>query len=174
MVINESTLHLAGFALAHAAWSVSDLSEGELLCPLAFIEENGERRLLRFEAETQEQAIGNALSALEEEKKKVTAWAFVREGSVTTAEGKSDVLVVTAWAKGMEEPLYLSQRFVPIANAGVFHVVGPIEIMNAEGSEDGVRAITELVREGIFEHPKVASLWPQWETSPVGWAERRL
>jgi hypothetical protein len=164
MEIHEGTLHLAGFALAHAAWSVSDLSEGELLCPLALVEDGKERRLLRFEAESQEQAIGNALATLEEAKTEATAWAFVREGTVSTEEGKSDVLVVTVWAQGMKEPLYLSQRFVPVGKGGTFHIIGPLEIINAEGSKEGVRVITDIVREGIFEHPKVASLWPLWET----------
>lgn len=50
MQFDKSLLSLAGFAFAHAAWSVSDLSEGELLVPLALIEKSGERQLLRFEA----------------------------------------------------------------------------------------------------------------------------
>jgi len=41
---------LAGFTLAHAAWSLSDTDDGEPLCPLAVIEQHdGARRLVRFE-----------------------------------------------------------------------------------------------------------------------------
>lgn len=42
MPVPEATALLAGFVLAHAAWSVSDLPEGQLLVPLAMIEEGFE------------------------------------------------------------------------------------------------------------------------------------
>jgi hypothetical protein len=165
MRIDENTLYLAGFTLAHAAWSVSDLPEGELLCPLAMVEEGGERKLLRFEAESQEQAIGNALAALEVKKSNASAWAFVREGAIDKGKGKTDVLLLVVWAKGMNEPLYLSQGFEPYAKRGVFKIVGPLELVNGEVAEESARTITKMVREGIFKHPKVAPLWPQWETT---------
>ena len=57
MNIIEAALLIVGFTLAHSAWSVSDLPEGELFVPLAIVESGGERKLLRFEAETQEAAI---------------------------------------------------------------------------------------------------------------------
>ena len=54
----QSALSLAGFTLAHAAWSLSDTHDGELLCPLAVLEQqDGTRRFMRFEADTQEHAI---------------------------------------------------------------------------------------------------------------------
>src|SRR5688500_20165613 len=52
---DRALLRLAGYALAHAAWSVED---GETLCTLAMVERPGdterdkERELLRFEAPT--------------------------------------------------------------------------------------------------------------------------
>lgn len=42
MPVPEATALLAGFVFAHAAWSVSDLPEGQLLVPLAMIEEGSE------------------------------------------------------------------------------------------------------------------------------------
>lgn len=42
-------LRLAGFALAHAAWSVED---GETLCTMAMVERDGKRELVRYEAPT--------------------------------------------------------------------------------------------------------------------------
>jgi len=38
IVTPDSVVLLAGFVLAHAAWSVSDLPKGELLVPLAVVE----------------------------------------------------------------------------------------------------------------------------------------
>jgi hypothetical protein len=77
---SAETLHLAGFALAHAAWNVSDLTPDDLLAPLAFIEESGERRLVRFEADTQEEASRSGKAAMEEASQSADAWAFAREG----------------------------------------------------------------------------------------------
>ena len=161
MQINEDMLHLAGFALAHAAWSVSDLTSGELLCPLAITESSDERKLLRFEAETQEQAIGDAINALEKEKTKDTTWAFVRDGLVDTAYGKSDVLVVSTWSKGMLEPLYFNQLYIPSSTANAFQILGPIVLLNSP--EKNSSAIISEIRKGIFDHPKVALLWANWE-----------
>lgn len=42
----EAAFRLAGYALAHAAWSVED---GETLIPLALVEVDGSRELIRFE-----------------------------------------------------------------------------------------------------------------------------
>ena len=40
----DAAVSLAGFVLAHAVWSVSDLPQGELLVPLALIEKAGQRK----------------------------------------------------------------------------------------------------------------------------------
>ena len=82
-----SALPLAGFVLAHAAWSVSDLPEEDLLCPLALLEDSeGGRRLVRFEAESQEQAITLGKETLSSPDAGTNAWAFAREGSWPSAD----------------------------------------------------------------------------------------
>ena len=60
----DSVVLLAGFVLAHGAWSASDLPKGELLVPLAVVETGGQRQLLRFEAQTQEQSIAEGKATL--------------------------------------------------------------------------------------------------------------
>jgi hypothetical protein len=54
--------------------------EGELLYPFALIETNGLRRVLRFEAESQEEAIESAKHQLDSLKTSSDMWAFAREG----------------------------------------------------------------------------------------------
>jgi len=44
MSIPTIALRLAGFVLAHAAWSISDVPRGELLVPLAIVERQGQRQ----------------------------------------------------------------------------------------------------------------------------------
>jgi len=87
-VIPDSLILLAGFVLAHSAWSVSDLSKGEFLVPLAIVEKTGQRQLLRFEAQTQEQAIAEGKAALAQRQGQLDAWAFGREGLLSGGTGK--------------------------------------------------------------------------------------
>src|SRR5512132_1724097 len=75
IVTPDSVVLLAGFVLAHAAWSVSDLPKGELLVPLAVVETGGQRQLLRFEAQTQEQSIAEAKATLTKRQGQLDAWA---------------------------------------------------------------------------------------------------
>jgi hypothetical protein len=94
----DAAVPLAGFVLAHAVWSVSDLLEGELLVPLAMTEKAGQRELHRFEAETQEQGIANCKTAIGKLSGKVDTWAFAREGQFNEGSDNVDVISVDAWA----------------------------------------------------------------------------
>src|SRR5689334_1387184 len=105
MPIPESAVLLAGFVLAHAVWSVSDLPKGDLLVPLAIIEKNGQREVLRFEAETQAEAINEGKATLVKHQADADAWAFAREGQFKEDGKYVDVISVDAWAKGMAAPI---------------------------------------------------------------------
>src|SRR5689334_20924277 len=108
MEVSEDAILLAGLALAHAAWSLSDASEGELLVPLAFVQENDAVTFIRFEAGSQKVAIREAKSFLAGEGAMKDGWAFAREGSLRDPDGSaSNVISVDAWAKGMDSPIVL-------------------------------------------------------------------
>lgn len=164
MAVPEATALLAGFVLAHAAWSVSDLPEGQLLVPLAMIEEGSERKLVRFEAETQEEAISKGKEFVLEQKAAASTWAFAREGQINTATGYVDILVVEAWSDGMAEPITYIQPFQPFAS-GSFKLLGPAvpvvggSMLSPEASEP---YLAELYR-GISSHGKAVSLWASWQ-----------
>ena len=87
----QAIIRLSGFALAHAAWSVCD---GEALCTLAFTENNQERQLYRFEANS----IPDSLNAARKELEQLEAgahWVLVFDGYFTSQEGeKQDALVI--------------------------------------------------------------------------------
>src|SRR2546425_10308417 len=85
-----SGLLLAGFVLAHAAWSVSDLPNGELLAPLAMVERGGHREITRFEAASQAAAIAEGRAAMAKLGTSVDAWAFAREGLIRENGGPVD------------------------------------------------------------------------------------
>ena len=159
----DSVALLAGFVLAHAAWSVSDLPKGELLVPLEVVETGGQRQLLRFQAQTQEQSIAEAKATIATRQGQLDAWAFVREGLMPDGTGKVDVLTVDAWARGMTRPITFVQKFSPYSS-GAFRIKGDaIVIVNGKLVE-GAEA-TGLVRrlyEGVSQHPKAGQLWRGW------------
>src|SRR5438477_458577 len=117
-------LLLAGFVLAHAAWSVSDLPKGELLVPLAMVERGGQRSVTRFEAASQATAIAEGKAAMAKLGTSAEAWAFAREGLIRKGSVPIDVLTVDFWAKGMKSPATLIQRYEPFATRGKFKIIG--------------------------------------------------
>lgn len=167
MAASEAAIHLAGFVLSHAAWSISDLPNGELLVPLAITESGGTRKLLRFEAETQEEAIAEGKKYLAEQQAAFSAWAFAREGQVDTGNGYLDVLSVDAWAEGLQQPIIFVQPFQPFSS-GTFKLLGsavPV-VGGAMLSPTESEPYLTILYRGISSHSQAAELWPSWQTDP--------
>jgi len=163
MVPPDSLILLAGFVLAHAAWSVSDLPKGELLVPLAIVEKNGQRQLLRFEAPTQAQAIAEGKTTLTHRQAQLDAWAFGREGLMPEGPGKVDVLTVDAWAQGMARPITFVQRFSPYSS-GAFGIKGDAMVVVDGKVLEGTEAahVVSRLYDGVLQHPKAGQLWQGW------------
>ena len=167
MSLPDAGLLLAGFVLAHAVWNVSDLPKGELLVPLAIIEQGDKRELIRFEADSQEAAIAKGKAMMAELGTSVDAWAFARDGLLRDPEtGRAvDVLTIDFWAKGMESPANLIQRYEPSAKRRKFRLLDDLMV-----SIDGVvlqpkdsKTLLEVILRGVQQHPKAAPLWPSWK-----------
>lgn len=164
----ESALMLGGFVLAHAAWSISDAPD--LLCPLAIIERGKQRELLRFEAETQSEAISKGKETLAIHGADADCWAFAREGLWNknplrdTAE-TTDVISVDIWARESQHSITLIQRFEPFVKRQRFHLIGEPEV-SIDGSLEDSLVVGELldsVYKGVLQHPKVSPLWREWQ-----------
>ena len=165
MAISDSLLMLAGFVFAHATWSVSDLTEGESLVPLVITDNGGHRQLMRFEAETQAQAIAEGKAELAAHGNEFDAWAFAREGQFKEDGAYVDVLTVEAKSKDMKDPIAFIQRFRPYAT-GEFKLIGqPMVVIGGEViSENEAAPFIAQLRRGILSHEKAAELWPSWTT----------
>ena len=162
-LISEVAAVLAGFVLAHAAWSVSDLPNAEGLVPLAVVVEHGERRLLRFEADTQEHAIAKGKAAMREAMAAADAWAFAQDGLIDRGQ-KRHALTVEFWAKGMTAPVLLVQEYEPLTASSKFRVIDDpmIVVAGVRQTPADVADVLKSIRAGIASHPKVASLWNAW------------
>jgi hypothetical protein len=163
----QSGLSLAGFALAHAAWSISDTEDGELLCPLAVIETlGGGRRLMRFAADSQEAAIIAGKAAMREATVEAGAWAFAREAvwRKMGIEQTGDVLAVDFWATGMPGAATIMQHFNRATNGSRFRISATPTLVF-----DGIRLSADVaapsiaaIMAGVNAHTAVAELWPTW------------
>jgi len=157
-VPSEAVIRHAGFVMAHAALIVSSLEAHELVCPFVVQTTNGRREMLAFESETQDEAVSRAWESLERAEQ-AEVWAMAREGLVSTARGKADVLLVAAWEPGMHEALVFLQAFQ--GRGGTFQLIGPIECQ----FEVGINRLVQMrswFHAGINEHPKAERWW--------GWA----
>jgi hypothetical protein len=159
------TVRFGGMVLAHAAWIASDLEDGSLICPFAIIETAGERKVITFESDSQAESIERGKASFEEYRDKVGFWSFAREGLLSYVGGdqpKVDVLSVSAWKVGLEEPIILQQCFVPKAT-GVFKLIGPltISIYGMIPPEPTQTKLQVIALEGIKQHPH-GELWTTW------------
>ncbi|MEP7066874.1 MAG: hypothetical protein ABI889_12625 [Gemmatimonadota bacterium] len=167
MSLPESVLSLAGFALAHAAWSISDAEGDDLLCPLAVVESReGARRLMRFEADSQEAAIIAGKNAMLDASRDAAAWAFAREAAWRKMgnERTGDVLAVDFWAAGMPGAATIMQHFNRAANCGRFRIGGvpALVVSGMQLSPDVASASITSIMAGVRAHTAVAELWPTW------------
>jgi hypothetical protein len=163
--VNDLAAMLAGFALAHAAWSASDLPEGDLVVPLAFVQRGESRELVRFEAPTQQEAVANGKAAMAAATAHADAWAFAREGLFPRDGKKVDVLVVDCWARGMSAPVSFIQQFEPFAARHRFRIIGePLVVVDGEmQSPAAAQPVLKKLKDGIHSHPKAGLLWTSWQ-----------
>lgn len=122
------------------------------------------KREHRFEAETQAEAIAQGKKYVREQQSSASRWAFAREGLVRTRTGPVDVIVVDAWAVGMEAPITFIQPFQPFAS-GKFKLLGQA-IPVVEGKmldEAASRPYLESLHRGVASHSHAGPLWAGWQ-----------
>ena len=83
-------LQLAGLALAHALWCVS---EGQGLAPLIFAEKDGQRRLIQLGNERLADGVAAGQKLLLDDPEQFDRAVLVYDGTVTLEETPSDALV---------------------------------------------------------------------------------
>lgn len=160
----ERAVQFGGMVLAHAAYIASDLPEGELICPFAIVTKDDRRQVVPFEAESQAEAVASGKASLAEFKDQIDYWGFGREGlwSEPGSTDEVDVLIVSSWTHGMEEPVILVQRFRPAAT-GQLLLLGAIDIV-LDGhvlTPDKADPLRTLVSDGIAMHPSQVP-WASW------------
>ena len=166
MNIPDHTFLFTGFGLAHAAYSISDLPEGDFLIPLMIVEHEGKREVIRFEAETQEEAIEQGKNKIEEVKGRVDLWIFAREGVVASSSGgRVDVISIDGGSIDSPSILTVVLPFQPYHIENEFKIFTPM-IVTVEGealSNQDQESCERLIEEGVLNHPTASSLWGTWK-----------
>jgi hypothetical protein len=159
----ESLLVLAGFIFAHAAWSVSDLPKGTLLIPFAVVEKSGQRQLIRFEADSQEEAVARGKAMLDKHERDIDAWGFARENQILEGNAYVDVLTIEAKQIGEGTSIVFVQRFQPFAS-GKFKLLGqPTVIVRSQAvSPAEAKPLLAMLKKGIESHNRAYEHWPEW------------
>jgi hypothetical protein len=160
--LSDDTVRFGAFVLAHCAAIAATNEPGDLICPFAVFTENGHRRSVDFESQTQDEAVAKGWIHFEQVAENVEYWALGREGFYNFADGRADVLVVTAWKQGMESAFTLLHRFRP-TSTGAFQLVGSTELLinGVLFTQPDHPFLTKAIQEGIASHPKGA-LWETW------------
>lgn len=168
--IPDDVLLFAGYTLAHAAYSISDVGEGELLIPFAMTEVGGEQTITRFEADSQADAIASGKRYIASIKEKSDLWTLAREGTMKAVDEKDvDALVVSAGCTNLEETLAVIQPFRPNGGRDEFAILPDAAVViggQIEEGEEHIRLLT-IVLEGVSYHPK-AALWKTWRARGGG------
>jgi hypothetical protein len=158
---------LAGFLLAHALWCVSDSGPDDALCPMAIVVTGAERKLLRFEAASQVEAVQRAKSERAAWCAETDVWAFAREGTWRSLDGSpdhGDAITIDFWARPMSAIVSLVQGFRKTSGGSPFRLTAPrlLSIDGALVAEAATREIFAAVLDGVHSHGAVAPLWPAW------------
>lgn len=166
-VHSGTTLRLAGFALAHAAWSVADAPHADLLVPFIIVWSDGQQELTRFEAETQDEAIEEGKRAAARLAGRAEAWAFAREGTLRMVAGGAgqDALAVEFGGADVAGRYIVIQPYERATEDRAFGIVGdPILTLAGEVLDAGeAQRVLSGMERGIREHSAAAPLWTMWQ-----------
>lgn len=169
MLVPRSAALLAGEVLAHAAWSLSEAPEGEVLIPLGGILREGRVELIRFVSEALTAELSGAFIALTrqqlaDQQGNLEAWTLAYDARVTRDQGKVDAIVFEVWGQGMTTPAMFAQAYQPF-HFGTFRLLGEPFFLGTATSDaqDALSETLRTFRRGVENHKQVATLWDKWQ-----------
>jgi hypothetical protein len=156
---SEAAAELAGFFAAHAVWCISD---GEVLIPLAGSETaDGQRKLIRFEADRLEKGVAAGQKWLAENPDAAARGVLIFDGFITTRERKrADALLAMArdFSRG-DAPATWAIPYRPAADPAGFAVERPQLLADPAAGE--APKLAEAFWRGVRAHEKGAPVWDQ-------------
>lgn len=163
MALPAAALQLAGFLLAHAFWTVSEMPEGGHYVPQALcMNAAGNRTLTSFDAATPTDEAAKAKAFIGTGSNAYADCAIARQMRVGTPAGDVDALVIDV-VQGEGSLVTVVQAYRPAAKGG-FRLLGD-ELMLGDGGPlaplPAAHAAAAL-REGASDHPGLGDKWSEW------------
>jgi hypothetical protein len=161
--IPTAALQLAGFLMAHAFWSVSDLPPGGQYQPQSLcMRSDGNRSLQTFEGATALDQDAKAKAFVAGGADQWPDCAIARQVRVGTPSGEVDALVIDVVQYG-SNVMTVVQAFHP--GPQNFQLLGDELMMGDNGPLPPLPAAqaAAAMREGAGDHPGLGTKWSQWE-----------
>jgi hypothetical protein len=158
--LDQATM-IAGFLLANSADNLSYVDEVKVLTPFSICLKKNQLHPKFHTGESRAEAVALAEKELTENKLKSDAWAFAREGTFDEEGQLVHTISISAWARGMQKPVFFIQRFERIPRFRL--IAEPIigvdgVIVDAEQS----KPILINLRKGVALHEDGGSKWSSW------------
>ena len=163
MNIPDDILIFTGYSFGHAAYSVCDLEEPELLIPFALYEHEGKQSIHRFEADSQDEAVEAADEFITKHIDSYSLLSFAREGTMRDENGNgTDVLCIKTWSKTCEATISVIQPFTPFYVNQRFSLIDEMVLQINDQEIDNPSELIQVVNEGISMHQAAGSLYATW------------
>lgn len=149
-------MRVAGFALAHAVWCVSD---NEVLIPFIIQQSDGERQLVRFTAERLEDGVAEARRRVAENPAGAASAVILFDGYATIDGDRNDALVLEAFdhASG-SQPFNIYQPYRP-GQAGEGFAVLRTKFDFLEPPPCQAKEVSEAFFSGLYGHEQGSRVW---------------
>ena len=160
-----AALQLAGFLMAHAFWSVSDLPPGGHYQPQSLcMRSDGNRALNAFEGATPLEQDAKARAFIKDGAGQWPDCAIARQVRVNTPTGEVDALVIDVVQYG-GNVMTVVQAFRP--GPKDFRLLGDELMMGDNGPLPPLPAAqaAAAMREGAVDHLALGDKWSQWEAA---------
>lgn len=158
-----AALQLAGFLMAHAFWTTSELpADGHYQPQSLCMRADGNRSLNTFEGATAKDQDDSARAFITGGASQWPDCAVARQVKVGTPAGDVDALVIDVVQYG-GSVMTVVQAYRPAAQG--FRLLGDELMMGDSGPLPPLPAAqaAAAMREGAIDHPGLGDKWSQWE-----------
>ncbi|WP_298284421.1 hypothetical protein [Novosphingobium sp.] len=162
-VLPTAALQLAGFLMAHAFWTASELPAGASYQPQSLcMRSDGSRQLQSFDGATPKEQDDKARAFITGGAAQWPDCAIARQVKVGTPAGDVDALVIDVVQSG-SNVMTVVQAFRPAPQG--FRLLGDELVMGDGGPLPPLPAAqaAAAMREGAIDHPGLGDKWQAWE-----------
>ncbi len=130
--INQFDPNFMEFLFTGLDHGIDTIKEGSTMIPFVITWTDGERKLIRFVADTFEESFKNATDHLRSLKPIPDYALLAYDGQVTIEEKKFDAIIVQAHNKNLVDCPVFAQRYIPKTEDCAFRAIGNAAFIGTE------------------------------------------